>query len=170
MSNNTWNGELLIDGPPDDGQGDQPGPPGGKPGPPGGKPGFHDGTIIIGGGQTHPEPPPPHFRWIPDYTAQARVEPRVSKVEFGDGYAQRMGRGLNTMLETLSLTFSCRTDGETEDILAFLKDRGGIGPFTATIGVGLNPPTKKYVTEGEWARTWDAYSANTITVTFKEVP
>jgi phage-related protein len=117
-----------------------------------------------------PPDPPPHFKWIPDYAAQAKVEPRVSKLDFGDGYAQRLARGVNTMLEVLDLTFSGRTDEEAEAILAFFAERGGIGPFTATIGVGPAPPTKKYVTSGEWARTWDAFSDNTVTATFQEVP
>jgi phage-related protein len=153
------------EGPGDDGGGSGTGGVGGRLG----RPGWGD-LYELRASSENVIIPLPHFLWIPDYTAQAKVEPRVSKVEFGDGYAQRMGRGVNTMLETLSLTFSGRTDGETELILAFLKDRGGFEPFTATIGVGPNPPTKKYVTEGEWTRTWDAYSDNTITVTFKEVP
>jgi phage-related protein len=117
-----------------------------------------------------PPEPPPHFKWVPDYAAQSKVEPRVSQVNFGDGYAQRLARGVNTMLETLALTFSGRTDAEAEAILAFFAERGGVGPFTATIGVGPDPPTRKYVTSGEWTRTWDAFSDNTITATFQEVP
>jgi phage-related protein len=110
----------------------------------------------------------PRFEHVPDYSAQSKIEPRISRVEFGDGYAQRIGRGLNTMLQTLELTFSGRTDAEAEDIRAFFAARGGFEPFMAQIGFGS--PIRKYVTEGEWARTWDAYSDNTVTVTFKEVP
>jgi len=119
---------------------------------------------------SEPLPTLPVFLPKPDYSTKAGTAPRISKVDFGDGYAQRMGRGFNTMLETVNVTFSGRTDAETEQILAFFMERGGVEPFLARIGTDANMPPKKYVTEGEWTRTWDAFGSNTITATFQEVP
>jgi phage-related protein len=109
-----------------------------------------------------------HFKFIPDWSPSFKVNPRVSKVEFGDGYAQRLGKGLNTTLESVSLTFSGRSDSEAAAILAFFERRGGVEPFTAQIG--FNSPIKKYVTEGEWTHTIEYKDHNTITATFQEVP
>ena len=110
----------------------------------------------------------PDFPFIPDYSAKISVEPRISKVGFGDGYAQRVGRGLNTQLEAVSLTFSGRTDAEASEIAAFFESRGGTEAFTAQIG--FSAPIKKYVTEGAWERCLDGFNDNTITVSFQEVP
>jgi len=110
----------------------------------------------------------PEFAFIPDYSAQIGVNPRISKVEFGDGYTQRIGKGFNNQLERVSLTFSGRTDNEATAIINFFKERGGVTPFTARIG--LNDPIRKYVTDGEWRRSFDQYNYNTITVEFQEVP
>jgi phage-related protein len=110
----------------------------------------------------------PDFRHVPSYSTKSSVEPRISKVEFGDGYAQRMGRGINTMMEAVSVAFDHITDAEAEKILAFFAARGGTEPFTARINPGS--PIKRYVTEGGWDRTWDAWSDNTVTATFREVP
>ena len=109
-----------------------------------------------------------NFPYVPDYSTKISVEPRVSKIAFGDGYAQRAGRGLNTMLEAVALTFSGRTDAEAAGIVAFLESRGGTETFTAQIG--FSAPIKKYVTEGGWERSLDAYNDNTVTVSFQEVP
>jgi phage-related protein len=110
----------------------------------------------------------PEFTHIPDWSAELAVNPRIAKVEFGDGYAQRIAKGLNTQLERVSLTFSGRTDQEAAEIAAFFKKKGGVTPFTAQIG--FSSPVKKYVTEGEWTFNYAQYNYNTITVTFQEVP
>ena len=110
----------------------------------------------------------PDFPFVPDWNAAISVEPRISKVDFGDGYAQRVGKGLNTMLETVSVSFSGRTDAEAAEIKAFFDERGGCVPFTARIGFGS--PIKKYVTDGAWELTLVQYNDNTITATFQEVP
>jgi phage-related protein len=110
----------------------------------------------------------PQFKFIPDWSPAFSVNPRISKVEFGDGYTQRVGKGVNTMLRSVSLTFSGRSDAEAAAILSFFESKGGVEPFTAQIG--FNSPIRKYVTEGEWKHTIEYNDHNTITVTFQEVP
>jgi phage-related protein len=110
------------------------------------------------------------FPFIPDWSASIAVSPRIAKVDYGDGYAQRMAQGINHQLETVQLTFSGRTDAEAAAIKAFFAKRGGVRPFTAQIGIGANAPIKKYVTEGEWKHVLEYNDYNAITVTFQEVP
>jgi phage-related protein len=110
----------------------------------------------------------PEFAFIPDWSAELAINPRIAKLEFGDGYAQRAAKGLNTQLERVSLTFSGRTDKEAAAIMAFFKDKGGVASFTAQIG--FSAPIKKYVTEGEWSLNMAQFNFNTVTVTFQEVP
>jgi phage-related protein len=108
------------------------------------------------------------FPFIPDWAPEIDVAPRISKVDFGDGLAQRFAKGLNAQLQTIKLTFSGRTDKEAAEIIRFFEEHGGTEPFTAQIG--FNSPVKNYVTEGGWTHTiaWNEY--NHITVTFQEVP
>ncbi|MCL1909289.1 MAG: phage tail protein [Holophagaceae bacterium] len=110
----------------------------------------------------------PEFTFIPDWGAEVAVNPNISAAPFGDGYVQRMGKGINSQLNRISLTFSGRTDGEAEEILGFFRERGGVAPFTARIGFGS--PIKKYVTEGEYKRVFDQYGHNSVSVVFQEVP
>lgn len=69
---------------------------------------------------------------IPDVGASKSVKPSVSKVKFGDGYEQRIQKGLNTQPQVWSLTFSARSETETNTIEAFFLARGGIEAFDWT--------------------------------------
>jgi phage-related protein len=111
---------------------------------------------------------PADFKFLPDWSPEFAVSPRITKVEFGDGFAQRTTHGLNSQLETVRLTFSGRLDRQARKIIAFFEKHRGVIPFTAQIG--FNSPIKKYVTEGEWKHTIVWNDHNDITVTFQEVP
>jgi phage-related protein len=108
------------------------------------------------------------FPFIPDWSPDFAVNPRIAKVDFGDGYAQRLAKGLNSQLETVKLTFSGRSDAEARAIVDFFAKRGGTVPFTAQIGFAS--PIKKYVTEGGWGHVIAYNDHNTVTATFQEVP
>ena len=113
---------------------------------------------------------PAEFPFIPDWSAEISVNPRISEISFGDGYTQRLGKGINNQLERISLTFSGRTDEEAIEIMSFFNKKGGVTPFTAQIGIGKDVPIKKYVTSGEYKRNFSQFNFNSISVTFQEVP
>lgn len=106
------------------------------------------------------------FSFVPDFGAAAAYKPRVRVAQFGDGYQQRVGDGINTMQTTWPLTFAMRDDAERDLILAFLDARGGIEAFDWT------PPFGGSAIRAvcrEWNWTPEKYNLNTITATFERV-
>lgn len=107
------------------------------------------------------------FTWTADYGYSRQTRPVVRKVQFGDGYEQRLAFGLNTKPQVYSLTFSNRDNSESDAIEQFLFDRGGVESFdwTPPQGGGLI----KVVCDEPWERTPVAYNLNTIQATFRQV-
>lgn len=105
------------------------------------------------------------FTYTASYSASEASKPRVAKVQFGDGYEQRLRYGLNTDAKSWQLTFANRTNAERESIVGFLEARAGVESFDWT------PPrgnAGKYVC-GEWNMEMTNYNNNTITATFVQV-
>lgn len=69
------------------------------------------------------------FTWFPDVGSQQKVKPIVNTTKFGEGYQARVGFGLNGEPMVWSVSFD-RDFAEATAILAFLRTRGGIQPFT----------------------------------------
>ncbi|RKG68649.1 hypothetical protein D7V80_11665 [Corallococcus sp. CA054B] len=69
------------------------------------------------------------FPFTPDYGAQADSVPRVRKAQFGEGYTQRSGDGLNSVLRHWALQFSNLTKVDADTLEAFLRARAGVEPF-----------------------------------------
>ena len=107
------------------------------------------------------------FTFIPDFGASADYEPRVRRAQFGDGYQQRVGDGINPLQEKWSLRFSYRDDAEATAILAFLTARAGVQSFQWTPPLETTPIT---VVCPSWQRTTDRHNLNTVTAEFYEVP
>lgn len=105
------------------------------------------------------------FTWIPSYGADEDHKPRVIKIDFGDGYSQRLPDGLNTDLMKRNLSFQNRTTTEADAIIAFLKNEKGATAFYWT------PPggTQKKWTCDTYKRVNNSYNCDTITATFEEV-
>ena len=105
------------------------------------------------------------FTYTPSFEATEASKPRVSKIQYGDGYEMRATFGLNTDPKEWTLTFSERTDTERDNILAFLEARNAVESFDWT------PPrgdAGKYVCE-EWQVTLRSCNFNTIQAKFREV-
>jgi phage-related protein len=105
------------------------------------------------------------FTYTPSFEATESSKPRVSKIQYGDGYEMRATFGLNTDPKEWTLTFSERTDTERDDILTFLEARNAVESFDWT------PPrgdAGKYVCE-EWQVTLRSCNFNTIQTKFREV-
>lgn len=105
------------------------------------------------------------FTTAPDFNSPLSVEPRVLTAQFGDGYQQRVGDGINIAPRSWALTFNNRTVTEKNTIEAFLLARNGLEAFDWT------PPTGA---AGKWiCKAWQATPNNaamwSVTATFTEV-
>lgn len=106
------------------------------------------------------------FSWLPDENASPKKTPRLLSCQFGDGYKQSAGDGINILLPPWSVSFSARTFAEIQAMDAFLEKQGGSTTFLWT------PPgsstAKKFRCE-EWTPSWGSTSAS-LTATFQQVP
>jgi phage-related protein len=71
----------------------------------------------------------PYFLWTPSYNTSVNHTPRISTVNFGNGYTQRTPDGIFTDFINLNLVFQQRTQREATAILHFLKSRKGSESF-----------------------------------------
>lgn len=105
------------------------------------------------------------FSFIPDFGATKQKKPVVSKIQFGDGYSQRIAKGINNQPETWQLTFANRSQADGDAIDAFLEARGGVEPFDWETPEGV---TKQFVCS-DWSVAVVNGSYRTVTATFEEV-
>ncbi len=78
----------------------------------------------------------------PDQGATRTVETRVNAIRFGDGYEQRVGDGINNIVESWSLNFSLRSRAVINLIDNFLLAQKGVKNFNWLTPQGV---TKKFV-------------------------
>lgn len=71
------------------------------------------------------------FTWCPSIEADVSVSQSVFSVQFGDGYKQAVGNGINNKSQSWGLTFRGRSE-EIEMIAAFIDRHGGYLPFLWT--------------------------------------
>ena len=68
-----------------------------------------------------------------DFTADKSLtkstKPNVLLVEFGDGYEQRIIKGINPFIETYSVSFANRTRTESLNIIRFFEDKKAVTKF-----------------------------------------
>ena len=105
----------------------------------------------------------------PSYSPRLTIEQNVTTVELGDGYQQRLLKGLNTKIRKYSLPFNQRTDQAVTNILNFLSSstggNNGAKSFTWTPPYGL---TGKWICENI-SVTNVAHNLNDLTLDFTEV-
>jgi phage-related protein len=101
----------------------------------------------------------------PTYGAQKSSQPAVRKVQFGDGYSQRLTFGLNQNPKSWSLTWEV-SEANADTIEDFLDARGGAESFDWT------PPdtatSYKWICE-QWTKTIPYLNRASITATFTQV-
>jgi phage-related protein len=68
------------------------------------------------------------FTWIPDNGATGEVQYRTRMVQFGDGYTQAVGDGINNKIQSWPLSFT-KNKTESEAIMAFLDNHHGSKSF-----------------------------------------
>ena len=106
----------------------------------------------------------PAFTWTPDHDLKVDTTARVRKIAFGDGYSAREAKGINSLDETLPLSFTLRTNTEIEEIIAFREARNGVEAFTYT------PPGKSGVrkyTCSKWSKSYNHDLDVSLSCTFE---
>jgi phage-related protein len=113
----------------------------------------------------------PNFFWQPSYQSSAKIEPRVKKIQFGNGYQQRVPDGINFELKNLNLSFENRSEVETVSILHFLEQRGGQQSFAYNVPTIYAKPSgvSKFVAPN-WETNYNFYNSYSIKTVFEEVP
>ena len=105
------------------------------------------------------------FSWIPRYSVSKTVAPRVRKTDFGGGYEQRSGDGLNTQRQEWTLEFV--SDATTiTNIENFLLETEGVTNFTWTPPRQTTPLKFIYV---QYNRETLGVDTDLLSVDFKQV-
>ena len=66
---------------------------------------------------------------VPDRGVSLDQSARIFKANYGDGYEQRVGAGINTLPESWSLSWNTRSSADGNKIIKFLEDRNGTEAF-----------------------------------------
>ena len=115
----------------------------------------------------------PNFWWKPSYNAQVNSKPKVTTVQFGNGYQQRISDSINNNLIQLDLAFENRSEKETVSILNFFEERKAQESFVYNISEIFLKPLSKLSTRficPEWSSSYVSYGIYNITATLSEVP
>ena len=108
---------------------------------------------------------------IPDKTLTRNNKPRVIKIQYGDGYEQRVQEGINNITQSFSVTFNNRPKAEIDDIMAFLDNKAGTTAFDFTYpdtNASGNERTVKVVCE-DYTQTYSFDDFYSCTATFRRV-
>ena len=107
---------------------------------------------------------------LPDKGLTRQSTPRVLKVQFGDGYEQRIAEGLNSSNENYQISYSNRPKAEIDDIAAFMDEKKGVTSFNYVIPDTNNggETTIKVVCD-QYNLVYVSDSSYTFTATFRRV-
>jgi phage-related protein len=112
----------------------------------------------------------PNFFWKPSYTSNVNFEPNIIKVQFGNGYQQRINNGINSDLMKFDAIFDNRLEMEAVSMLHFLDQRGGQQSFiynVPTIYSKTNFNTR--FVAPNWNVSYNSYNNYSIKVKIEEV-
>lgn len=93
-------------------------------------------------------------------------EARVLQSEFGDGYTQRSGDGLNNLFLKGSVTWNKLTQDQADAIIAFFRLRQGYESFNYTLP--YEDSSRQFICK-KWTPVQDEYDSVTLTADFEEV-
>ena len=107
---------------------------------------------------------------VPDKDLQRNTKPKIHLAKFGDGYEQRIRKGINSLDETFTLNFKNRSIAEIEDLILFFESVVGVTSFNFNLpGDAINTiKTIKVVCE-EFNRNYDRNNFNSVTAKFRRV-
>tara|TARA_B100000131_G_C18020377_1_gene574307 strand:+ start:757 stop:1134 length:378 start_codon:yes stop_codon:yes gene_type:complete len=108
---------------------------------------------------------------VPDRGMSWKTEPQVLKNEFGDGYTQRISKGLNNLKQNITVNFANRTKADVDDIVAFFETKKGVTAFTFTVpdsNSGSNELAVKVICT-DWSQNWEHDDYYSVNATFERV-
>lgn len=105
------------------------------------------------------------FIWRPDYSARASKEPKVKRIQFGDGYAQDYATGINNNLVAWDVQFSDLPTVIAMQIELFLDTMAG---HTAFSWKDANGTMKKYLCKS-YSRSPVDEDTESVTARFEQV-
>jgi phage-related protein len=109
----------------------------------------------------------PYFFWDGSYGLSISHEPRISSVQFADGYEQRMADGLSSDLLSLDMSFESRSNAEATAIIHFLTSKQGYKGFYFKAPAPHNI-LKKFRCPN-WSYTINFEDNYSINASFKEI-
>ena len=90
---------------------------------------------------------------IPDKGFTLTTKPRVHRADFGDGYSQRVGNGINVLGQSFSLNFSNREKADIDAITNFLDTKAGVTSFNFNYPESGGETTIKVLCT-DWSQSW----------------
>ena len=108
---------------------------------------------------------------VPDRGMSWKTEPQVLKNEFGDGYTQRISKGLNNLKQNITVNFANRTKADADDIVAFFETKKGVTAFTFTVpdsNSGSSELAVKVICP-DWSQNWEHDDYYSVNATFERV-
>tara|TARA_R100000008_G_C3556773_1_gene153682 strand:+ start:392 stop:769 length:378 start_codon:yes stop_codon:yes gene_type:complete len=108
---------------------------------------------------------------VPDKGMGWSTDPQVIKNEFGDGYTQRISRGLNNLKQDIKVNFANRTKADIDDIVAFFESKKGVTAFTFTVpdsNSGSSELAVKVICT-QWNQVWEHDDYYSLSATFERV-
>jgi len=114
------------------------------------------------------------FNVIPDKGFNRSVATNTIKISFGDGYEQRVSKGINNSKQNYSLTISNRPRVEADNIADYLTSLKGVSAFNLNIpdfgeqGETDNEKTIRVVCDG-FTQTYLQNEHYTITMQVRRV-
>ena len=109
-------------------------------------------------------------RFVPDKNLVKDTQPKIHLVKFGDGYEQRIRKGLNSINFSYNLTFANRNITETAELIKFFDEVLGTTAFDFTLPTETleTLETVKVVCD-KYNQTFTYNNYQTITATFRRV-
>ena len=104
------------------------------------------------------------FTWSPAPGASLAKQPRVRSAQFGDGYEQRVGDGINNSPRAWTVDFTRKTS-DIDAIDGFLDAANGTASFDWTPPSGV---AGKWLC-AEWGRSVTDNRVQAISAVFREV-
>jgi phage-related protein len=95
----------------------------------------------------------------------AKITPRVLRAQFGDGYSQRAGDGLNTKKRTYELSWETLILSEVDAIIGFFE---GLEDGEAFLWTPNDGSAQGLFVVSDWSRTRLTAAEYSCTATFTE--
>lgn len=112
---------------------------------------------------------PTNFDFVPHYSSQVQIKPRINMVRFGDGYTQRGTSGINIFPQVWQLQFHNITTAQAQAIEdALVAAAGGTLLWKPAPAQETDPYLKWICPEGH-TRVKSGFNTENLTCTFEQV-